>query len=113
MKYLFVKFVGKRYEEEELLKEEPVSPRHMKRYISQLIHAKEVCEKRLAELGFYTYSKDTSTSLASSASSTHHGLTFEAVMSYAFSRLVLKVFQSTHFYKFTYSLHLQQYQVSP
>lgn len=37
------------------LKKNLSSPRHMKRYIQQLVHAKSVCEKRLNELGCDPY----------------------------------------------------------
>jgi sorting nexin-25 len=65
-----------------------LSPRHMKRYLSQLAHAKGVCERRLNELGCDPNGGGGSIDSISASSSDpfDQSLTFDAVMNSAFTR---------------------------
>lgn len=69
-----------------------LSPRHMKRYIGQLVHAKSVCEKRLQDLDSDLYSGNNGDDEGSAAynlgvrKSTGGPVSFAAVMNSAFTR---------------------------
>ena len=68
-----------------------VSPKHMKKYITQLLHAKGVCERRLVELGadpasYGSFASSAATGSSSNSRNCNDRLPFDLIMNSAFTR---------------------------